>query len=99
MESMKKLLNFKELWEPVWGASESVGRPSGGKVWLHPPGFHEIPLLSGLLHTEVSSLTGTLQAIFAHNRDSFWAAEHLPPGCELPTVFGLHAVLPGGALA
>ena len=96
---MKKLINFKELWERVWGASESVGCPRGGKVWLHPPGFHEIPLLSALLHTEVSSLTGTLQAIFAHNRDSFWAVEHLSLGRKFPTVFGLYAVLPGGALA
>ena len=96
---MKKLINFKELWERVWGASESVGRPGGGKVWLHSPGFHKIPFLSALLHTEVPSPAGALQAMFAHNRDSFWAVEHLSLGRKFRIVIGFYAVLPGVALA
>lgn len=94
---MPKLLEFKDLRERVWGQSESVDHPEGGKVWLRPPEACEISTLHRLLHTEISPYAGSLEimaAVFAHNRDSFWIVEHLPPDSAKPNVIGFYSFLP-----
>lgn len=93
---MQKYFDFKELRERVWGAGESVDHPEGGEVWLRPPEPCEIPLLHRLLHTEVSAQAGTpetMAAVFAHNRDSFWAVEHLPPNGARARIVGFYSFL------
>lgn len=94
---MSKPLEFKELQERVWGESESVDHPEGGKVWLRPPEFSEIRLLHDLLHTEISPGAGTqetMSRVFAHNRDSFWLIEHLSAAEETPRIIGFYSFLP-----
>jgi hypothetical protein len=94
---MPKRLEYKGLRERVWGASESVEHPDGGKVWVRPPEFSEIRGLHRLLHAEISPQAGTLETmarVFAHNGDSFWLIEHLPPATETPTTIGFYAFLP-----
>lgn len=90
-------INNNELRERVWGHCESVEHPNGGKVWLRPPEMFEIALLHRLLHTEISPQAGTLetmQAVFAHNRDSFWIVERSEPGSNMPAVVGFYSFLP-----
>jgi len=94
---MTKPLESHDLRERVWGQSESVDHPDGGKVWLRPPEFSEIPALHRLLHAEISQDAGsaeTMAAVFAHNRDSFWVVEHLLPDSAHPVVVGFYSFLP-----
>lgn len=94
---MEKLLEYNELRERVWGQSESVDHPEGGKVWLRPPELSEIPLLHDLLHTEISLGAGTpdtMSKVFAHNHDSFWLIEHLSSAEGSPRIVGFYSFLP-----
>ncbi|MBS0275298.1 MAG: hypothetical protein JSR55_13145 [Proteobacteria bacterium] len=88
---------FKSLRERVWGPSESVEHPEGGLVWVRPPESTEIPLLHRLLIAEISPQAGTLETmmrVFAHNSDSFWLIERLPPDSETSNIVGFYAFLP-----
>lgn len=94
---MPKSLESKGLRERVWGASESVEHPEGGCVWVRPPESSEIRRLHRLLHAEISPQAGTLETmtrVFAHNSDSIWLIEHLPPESETPKAIGFYAFLP-----
>jgi len=94
---MAKLLESKGLRERVWGPGESVEHPEGGMVWVRPPELSEIRHLHGLLHAEISPQAGTLATmmrVFAHNPDSFWLIERLPPESDTRRTIGFYAFLP-----
>lgn len=94
---MPKLLKSNGLRDRVWGVSESVEHPEGGRVWVRPPESNEIRDLHRLLHTEISPQAGTLETmtrVFAHNRDCFWLIEHRAPQSESPKIIGFYAFLP-----
>ncbi|HSC59693.1 MAG TPA: hypothetical protein VLC29_00560 [Rhizomicrobium sp.] len=94
---MPKPLQINEIRERVWGQSESVEHPQGGKVWLRPPEPCEIPLLHDLLRTEISPGAGsreTMSKVFACNRDSFWLIEHLSAPGEPAKIIGFYSFLP-----